>query len=311
MSALADHASIAIENARLLEQVRQHAGELEARVDMRTRELQEANERLEQASRHKSEFLANMSHELRTPLNAIIGFTRLVMRRTKEIVPAKQYENLEKILISSDNLLRLINDILDLSKIEAGRMEVSPVAVDLHQLVDACLRTVEPLVKSERLRLVKGIPDGHADAVHRQEKLQQILINLLSNAVKFTDEGTITVSARRQGRRVLPGGVRHRNRHPAGSARADLRGVPPGGQQQHAQIRRDRPGAFHQPAFRAPAGRGCQRGEHAGRGFYLHRHNSRSATSRPVRRRGRPLACRPPRSRTAVRWSWRSTTIRT
>jgi len=202
LSALADHASIAIENARLFEQVRRHAEELEARVETRTRELQEANRQLQDASRHKSEFLANMSHELRTPLNAIIGFTRLVMRRTKDVVPAKQYENLEKILVSSDHLLRLINDILDLSKIEAGRMEVSPVPVDLNQVVDSCLRTVEPLLKSEWLRLVKTIPDDVPVLFTDQEKLKQILINLLSNAVKFTEEGSITVSAHHEGNAV-------------------------------------------------------------------------------------------------------------
>jgi signal transduction histidine kinase/DNA-binding response OmpR family regulator len=199
LSALADHASVAIENARLFEQVRRHAEELEERVETRTRELQEANRRLQEASRHKSEFLANMSHELRTPLNAIIGFTRLVMRRTKEVLPEKQYENLEKILISSDHLLQLINGILDLSKIEAGRMEVRPTAVDLHQLVHSCLRTVEPLVKSERLRLVVDLPDELPVLLTDEEKLTQILINLLSNAIKFTEAGTVTISSRCRG----------------------------------------------------------------------------------------------------------------
>jgi signal transduction histidine kinase/DNA-binding response OmpR family regulator/HAMP domain-containing protein len=202
LSALADHASVAIENARLFEQVRRHAEELEARVEMRTRELQEANRRLQEASRHKSEFLANMSHELRTPLNAIIGFTRLVMRRTRELLPEKQYENLEKILISSDHLLQLINGILDLSKIEAGRMEVRPARADLHQLVSACMRTVEPLVKSERLRLVVDLPDDLPELLTDPDKLTQILINLLSNAIKFTEAGTITVSAQCRGNTI-------------------------------------------------------------------------------------------------------------
>ncbi len=194
LSALADHASIAIENARLFAQVRRHAEELEQRVETRTRELQDANQRLQDASRHKSEFLANMSHELRTPLNAIIGFTRLVMRRTKDILPEKQYENLDKILISSDHLLQLINGILDLSKIEAGRMEVRPGVVNLLELIDSCLRTVEPLVKTDRLRLQKDVPDRLLALFTDGEKLKQILINLLSNAVKFTEAGTVTVS---------------------------------------------------------------------------------------------------------------------
>ncbi len=195
LSALADQAAIAIENARLYEQVRRHAEELEAKVEARTRELQEANRRLETASQHKSEFLANMSHELRTPLNAIIGFTRLVMRRSKEVLAEKQYENLEKILISADHLLKLINDILDLSKIEAGRMEVRPVSVRLGALVDECLRTVEPMVKSERLRLVKAVDAGLPQLTTDEDKLKQILINLLSNAIKFTETGTVTVAA--------------------------------------------------------------------------------------------------------------------
>src|SRR5207249_2322198 len=103
----------------------------------------------------KSTFLANMSHELRTPMNAIIGFTRLVMRRSQDVLPQRQYENLEKILISAEHLLTLINDILDLSKIEAGRMEVHPVRFPLEALVDVCLHTLEPMVQSARIRVVQ------------------------------------------------------------------------------------------------------------------------------------------------------------
>ena len=126
LSALATQATISINNARLYQQVRSHADELETRIGERTQELRQLNQQLEQASRHKSEFLANMSHELRTPMNAIIGFTKLVMRRSKEQLPQKQYENLQKSLSSAEHLLTLINQILDLSKIEAGRLEVYP-----------------------------------------------------------------------------------------------------------------------------------------------------------------------------------------
>jgi signal transduction histidine kinase/CheY-like chemotaxis protein len=198
LSALADQAAIAIENAKLYQQVRQHAEELRARVQERTQELEAANLKLELASRHKSEFLANMSHELRTPMNAIIGFTRLVMRRAKDILPTREHENLGKILISAEHLLALINDILDLSKIEAGRMEVHATSFDLDPLLDVCLRTVEPLVKGERLRLVKEMQPGLPVLFTDQDRLKQIFVNLLSNAVKFTEEGTITVTA--QGR---------------------------------------------------------------------------------------------------------------
>ena len=110
--------------------------------------LRAAKEQAELASRTKSEFLANMSHELRTPLNAIIGFTRLVMRRGKDVLPEKQYDNLGKILASGEHLLSLINAVLDLSKIEAGRTEVRPTEFALEPLIDQCLRTVEPMAKA-------------------------------------------------------------------------------------------------------------------------------------------------------------------
>jgi len=196
LSALADQAAIAIENAKLYEQVKRHAEELEAKVEARTRELQEANRRLEDASRHKSEFLANMSHELRTPLNAIIGFTRLVMRRSQDVLPARQLENLDKILVSAEHLLGLINDILDLSKIEAGKMEVRLGTVALDVLVEECLRTVEPMIRSERLQIRKEMAGDLPTLWTDPDKLRQILINLLSNAIKFTEGGTVTVTAR-------------------------------------------------------------------------------------------------------------------
>ena len=143
-----------------------------------------------------------MSHELRTPLNAIIGFTRLVQRRAQDVLPARQQENLEKILVSADHLLKLINDILDLSKIEAGRMEVRAAMVDLDQLVDLCFRTVEPLVRAERLGLVKQVASDLPPLFTDADKLKQILINLLSDAIKFTEDGTVAVSASRQDGRV-------------------------------------------------------------------------------------------------------------
>ena len=157
-----------------------------------------ATEQAKLASRTKSEFLANMSHELRTPMNAIIGFTRLVMRRSKDVLPTKQYENLGKILISADQLLALINDVLDLSKIEAGRIEIHPVNVALDVLVDDCLHTIEPMASNKELRLVKEVETDLPTLFADKVKLEQILTNLLSNAVKFTEEGTITLTARRR-----------------------------------------------------------------------------------------------------------------
>jgi GAF domain-containing protein/anti-sigma regulatory factor (Ser/Thr protein kinase) len=173
----ADQAAIAIENAGLF------------------REIEQKSRQLEVASRHKSEFLANMSHELRTPLNAIIGFTRIVMRRSKETLEPLQYENLDKILASGQQLLALINSILDLSKIEAGRVEVHPGRVGLAPLLEQCAHTIEPLVKSDAVTLVKDFNGALPEMFVDEEKLRQIVINLLSNAAKFTERGTIRLCA--------------------------------------------------------------------------------------------------------------------
>jgi signal transduction histidine kinase/DNA-binding response OmpR family regulator len=175
----------------------------EAELAELVKKLQLARDEAMQATQAKSTFLANMSHELRTPLNAIIGFTRLVMRRSKDALPAKQYENLEKILVSGEHLLSLINAVLDLSKIEAGRIDVRPVEFKLEPLLDVCVRTVQPLVKADRVSLVKEVELGLPSVVLDQEKVRQILTNLLANAVKFTETGTIAVRARRAGSELV------------------------------------------------------------------------------------------------------------
>ena len=149
-------------------------------------ELRRAKEAAEEANRAKSAFLANMSHELITPFNHIIGFTRIVMRQSKDVLPKKQYDNLGKVLGSAERLSELINDILDLSKIEADQVDVQPVSFDLEPLIEACLRTVGPMVKNEHVRLVKVIQADLPMLWTDQDKLKQILTNVLSNAVKFT-----------------------------------------------------------------------------------------------------------------------------
>ena len=155
--------------------------------------LRQARDEATQATEAKSRFLANMSHELRTPLNAIIGFTRLVMRRSKERLEPKQYGNLEKVLSSAENLLVLINDILDLSKIEAGQVIIYPTEFTLDAVIDECLRTVEPLVKTDRVRLVHEVETDLPKIFTDEDKVRQILLNLLSNASKFTEEGSVMV----------------------------------------------------------------------------------------------------------------------
>jgi signal transduction histidine kinase len=177
LRSFATQSALAIQNARLY------------------REIEEKSRQLEVVSRHKSAFLANMSHELRTPLNAIIGFTRIVMRRSQERLEPKQYENLEKILASAQSLLSLINAILDLAKVEAGRVEVNAGEVQLGPVLEQCLRTVEPLTK-DTVMTVKDFASDLPSMVVDEEKLRQVVINLLSNAAKYTSSGSIRLRAR-------------------------------------------------------------------------------------------------------------------
>ena len=151
------------------------------------REIQEQTER-------KSAFLASMSHELRTPMNAIKGFTNLVLRRGKDELSERNQENLQKVDQASDHLLGMINDLLDLSKIEAGRMDVAPERFNVRELVTSACDTVSPLIQ-EGVQLRQDVADDIGEANTDKVRLQQMVINLLSNAIKFTDSGSITVSA--------------------------------------------------------------------------------------------------------------------
>ncbi|MBI4381905.1 MAG: PAS domain S-box protein [candidate division NC10 bacterium] len=189
--------AIAIENSRLYEAQRKAAIQLEAAVEDRTQELKAANVRLEEASRHKSRFLANMSHELRTPLNSVIGFSQLLQDQTLGALSEKQGRYVANIETSGQHLLTLINDLLDLSKVEAGKLELRPEPLNFADVLEASLASIRPQaeVKGQTLHLnfESVLPPLTADPV----RLKQILFNLLSNAVKFTpDAGRVLVTAR-------------------------------------------------------------------------------------------------------------------
>jgi signal transduction histidine kinase/putative methionine-R-sulfoxide reductase with GAF domain len=197
MQLFASHAAPAVEQARLDEELRRATIYLEARVEDRTRDLRRANQELQVASRHKSEFLANMSHELRTPLNSILGFAQILMEQTRETISAKQTRYLTNIFNSGQHLLQLINDILDLSKVEAGKFILQPESLPVAETLEDILVIARGLANKKgqtiHVESASKLPLLHADPV----RFKQILFNLLSNAVKFTpNSGQITVRTR-------------------------------------------------------------------------------------------------------------------
>jgi signal transduction histidine kinase len=152
-------------------------------------DLKEARDEAMHATQAKRQFLASMSHELRTPMNAIIGFTRLVMRRSKDVLPAQQYGNLEKILASANRLLALLNDVLDLSKIEAGKMAVLIERFEVAALIAEVQSVIQPLLAKNANTLVVDCASDLGAMRTDKTKLRQNLFNLLSNDAKFTERG--------------------------------------------------------------------------------------------------------------------------
>ena len=193
----------ALERERLYEELKRASGELERKVREATAELVRQNEllrrqavQLEQASALKSQFLANMSHEFRTPLNAILGYTSMLLKGVLGPLDDEQAEGLARVDSNGRHLLGIINDILDISRIEAGRMPLRLSEFGLPELVGEVLAEVEPIVAQSSVH-IEATVDQRLPAVQSdRQKVKQIVLNLLTNAVKFTPSGTITLSAR-------------------------------------------------------------------------------------------------------------------
>jgi len=168
---------------------RDELGGLAANLNRVSAELGQLNEELEAANRHKSEFLANMSHELRTPLNAVIGFSEVLQERMFGELNEKQAEYVQDILISGRHLLSLINDILDLSKVEAGRMELELAPFHLPSTLESALTLLRERATRHGVTLGLEVDEHLDDFVADERKVRQVVLNLLSNAVKFTPEG--------------------------------------------------------------------------------------------------------------------------
>jgi len=167
---------------------------LESEVEIRTQELIVARDTALTASRHKSEFLANISHELRTPLQAIIGYTDLVREDLELECMDAQVDDLNKSIRSAQNLLALINNILDLAKIEAGRMDLYVKSIDIQQLINETIETVQPMADTNNNQLIIENKIKQQNLKLDRQKLMQVFLNLLSNACKFTKNGSITFS---------------------------------------------------------------------------------------------------------------------
>jgi len=177
MKTFAAQSVLAIQNARLFNEIADKGRELEI------------------ASRHKSQFLANMSHELRTPLNAILGYTELILDDIYGEAPTKMRAVLERVQTNGKHLLGLINDVLDLSKIEAGQLTLSLNDYSIGDMVQGVYTAVEPLAASKKLKFTIEVPPGLPPARGDDRRLRQVLLNLVGNAIKFTDAGEVAVKA--------------------------------------------------------------------------------------------------------------------
>src|SRR3989440_4706502 len=179
LQTLASQSVLAIENARLF------------------KESQAKSEQLAEASKLKSQFLANMSHELRTPLNAVIGLTEMLIEDARDLKRPEEAEPLERILRAAHHLLELINDILDLSKIEAGRMDLHVESFPIGPLVDDVIATIRPVAAKNGNEIIVHCPPDTGDMHADQTRIRQALLNLVSNANKFTEHGSVTINVAR------------------------------------------------------------------------------------------------------------------
>jgi signal transduction histidine kinase len=177
VSTFADQAAIAIENVRLFD------------------EIQEKSKQLAEASQHKSQFLANMSHELRTPLNAILGYTELILDSVYGDMPEKARSVLDRVQRNGRHLLGLINDVLDLSKIEAGQLVLTVADYSLKTVVETVYTAVEPLAKEKKLAFKVEVPPDLPPGFGDERRLTQVILNLVGNAIKFTDNGEVAIRA--------------------------------------------------------------------------------------------------------------------
>jgi len=194
----------AIEKSKLYEQLKQASDELERKIQAATADIAQQNEllrrqaiELEQASALKSQFLANMSHEFRTPLNAMLGYTSMLLQGVGGPLGQPVKRQLSRVESNGRHLLTIINEILDISRIEAGRMPLQISVVRVPDLVAEVRAELEPIIMRSKLTLTIDLAKDLRPITTDRQKVKQILLNLLSNALKFTHDGRVTISAKR------------------------------------------------------------------------------------------------------------------
>ena len=273
------------EKAQLLENEKKQVEAKNLEIEMARRALEEKAEQLALTSKYKSEFLANMSHELRTPLNSLLILSKLLADNAQGNLNDKQVEFARTINSAGSDLLNLINDILDLSKIESGTVTIEVGEMPMPHLKQHMERTFRQLAADKGLDFNVKFDGKLPQTIRTDEKrLQQIVLNLLSNAFKFTSKGSVTLGVRCADKGWSPThpvlrnaeprdrdfGHRHRHRHSRRQAEADLRGVPAGRRHDQPQIWRHRPRPVDQPRNRSPARRRAAGSLDAGRRLDLH-----------------------------------------
>jgi PAS domain S-box-containing protein len=188
---------------RLHEDLQSHAAELERRVEKRTAELEVARDRAEESDRLKSAFLATMSHELRTPLNSIIGFTGIMLMGLVGPLTEEQKKQLNMVQESAQHLLKLINEVLDISKIEAGQFDLARSPFDMRTAIRKSLEKIKPLADKKGLSVTATIAPAVGQMTGDLRRVEQVLLNLLGNAVKFTEEGAVSIESKVDGNRLV------------------------------------------------------------------------------------------------------------
>ena len=244
-----------IQRRRLIEEQSQQIVEQNEALEKAMGRAEDARVAMEAANLAKSRFLANMSHELRTPLNAIIGYTELILDATYGEIPERVRGTLQRVERSGRHLLGLINEVLDLSKIEAGQFKLDTAPFSLADTAAAAVSSLESLAREKRIKLTATTSPGLPQAIADERRITQVMVNLIGNALKFTDAGEVEVRVTADADRVRSHRARHRTGHRARAPLAHLRGVPAGRHVDDTAERRRRVGARHLQAHRGDARR--------------------------------------------------------